>query len=155
MTINKIKKHNMTQPTLKGIERVATWASQEYVNHLLELESMSKAEFDEYAVAYEQYREEEDRKFLKNNPPKKEVVEQLYARFDEKKHKLIDMPASQVCFHRDLLDPLNGILTDEEFHSIQYDAVLSELFWEYQRIHKDAVKEMYGVDDDYFENRIK
>ena len=81
-------------------------------------------------------REEEDRQqWLRDNPPNQEVVEKLYERFDEVKDKLNPVPTSFTIFLKDTLDPLNGILTSEEFDSPQYDLILDLLFSDYLNIH--------------------
>jgi hypothetical protein len=126
-------------------------APQSLIDYAIGRSKMTYLEDKEYRLEGERLQREENLEFLKNNPPKKEIIERLYNRFDEVKHNLIHAPASRVCFNKDALDPLDGILTSEEFQSIQYDAILELLFLEYQNIHREAIKKMYGVYDDYFE----
>jgi hypothetical protein len=132
---------------LKKIDCDEPWV-QHRMNYAIMRSKMTYLEDQAEKLEVERIREEENQKFLKNNPPKKEKVEKLYERFDKVKHNLIPMPGSQVCFNRDLLDPLDGILTGEEFDSIQYDAILELLFQEYQNIHEEEIEKIYGGWDD-------
>ena len=132
---------------LKKIDCDDPWV-QPSIDYAIMRSKMTYLEDQTEALEVERVQGEEDLKFLKNNPPKKEIVEKMYERFDKVKHNLIPMPGSRVCFNRDLLDPLDGILTDEEFDSIQYDAVLELLFQEYQNIHEEEIEKMYGGWDD-------
>jgi hypothetical protein len=120
---------------------------QSLIDHAIMRSKMTYPENEEFIIKYNKYKREEDREFLKNNPPKKEIVEKLYERFDKVKHNMSPGLISQLCFERDVLDPLDGILTGEEYSSIQYDAVLELLFLEYINIHKEAINRMYGEDD--------
>jgi len=141
---------------------------QSLIDYAIRRSTMTYLENEEFNIQYNKWKREEDREFLKNNPPKKEIVEKLYERFDKIKHNVspglipqlhcysthsaavVDRRA-KLCFERDVLDPLDGILTGEEYSSIQYDAVLELLFLEYINIHKEAINGwhpgLYGEDE--------